>query len=56
MMPTRSQFLLALMNGETGKEEVTLQRVESSLTNLKKNVLALKEFYIEHKLETIKIV
>ncbi|KAH0954860.1 hypothetical protein HN011_010162 [Eciton burchellii] len=56
MMPIRSQLLLALANGETEKEEVTLHSMELALINLKKNVLALKTFYSEQNLEVTSIV
>ncbi|EZA54133.1 hypothetical protein DMN91_001112 [Ooceraea biroi] len=56
MTPTRSQLLLALANGETEKEEVTLRDMELSLINLKKNVVALKTFYSEHDLEVTTVV
>lgn len=51
MAPTRSQVLLALADGETGKEEVTIQTIEISMINLQKNVLALKAFYSDNDLE-----
>lgn len=51
MAPTRSQVLLALADGETGKEEVTLQAIEMSMINLQKNILALKAFYSDNDLE-----
>ncbi|XP_032668563.1 glycolipid transfer protein [Odontomachus brunneus] len=51
MAPTRSQILLALADGEMGKEEITLHNIEMSLINLKKNVLALKTFYDDNELE-----
>jgi len=56
MMPIRSQLLLALANGETEKEEVTLHSMELALINLKKNVLALKTFYNEQNLEVTTVV
>lgn len=56
MTPTRSQLLLALADGELNKEEVTLYNMEMSLINLKKNVLALKTFYIDHNLEVTTVV
>lgn len=56
MTPTRSQLLLALADGETGKEEVTLHDMEISLISLKKNVLTLKTFYEENNLEDIAVV
>ncbi|KAL0108024.1 hypothetical protein PUN28_014945 [Cardiocondyla obscurior] len=51
MTPSRSQLLLSLADGKTGKEEITLRNMEMSLINLRKNVIALKEFYNEHNLE-----
>ncbi|XP_072746961.1 glycolipid transfer protein [Anoplolepis gracilipes] len=56
MTPTRSQLLLALADGQPDKEEITLYNMELSLINLKKNVLALKTFYIEQNLEVITVV
>lgn len=56
MAPTRSQILLALADGEMGKEEITLHNIEMSLINLKKNVLALKVFYDDNELEVITTV
>lgn len=56
MTPTRSQLLLALADGEVGKEEITLYNMELSLINLKKNVLTLKTFYDDHNLEITTVV
>ncbi|XP_024870167.1 glycolipid transfer protein isoform X1 [Temnothorax curvispinosus] len=56
MTPSRSQLLLALADGETGKEEVTLNNMELSLINLRKNVIALKAFYNDHNLEVYTVV
>ncbi|XP_012228164.1 pleckstrin homology domain-containing family A member 8 [Linepithema humile] len=56
MTPTRSQLLLALADGETGKEEITLHDMELSFISLRKNVLALKTFYDENNLEDITVV
>lgn len=56
MTPTRSQLLLALANGEIGKDEIILQDMELSLIGLRKNVLALKTFYDENNLEDISVV
>ncbi|XP_012538897.1 glycolipid transfer protein A [Monomorium pharaonis] len=56
MTPSRSQLLLALADGETGKEEVTLSNMELSLVNLRKNVTALKAFYNDHNLEVTTVV
>lgn len=56
MTPTRSQLVLALADGELDKEEITLYNMEMSLINLKKNVLALKTFYIDHNLEVSIVV
>ncbi|KYQ50754.1 Pleckstrin homology domain-containing family A member 8 [Trachymyrmex zeteki] len=56
MTPSRSQLLLALADGETGREEITLSNMELSLTNLRKNVIALKTFYNDHNLEATTVV
>lgn len=56
MTPYRSQLLLSLADGETGKEEIILRDMEVSLINLRKNVLALKEFYDENNLEDLTVV
>lgn len=56
MAPTRSQVLLALADGETGKEEITLHDIEISTVNLKKNILALKAFYDDNDLEITTVV
>lgn len=56
MTPSRSQLLLALADGETGKEEITLSNMELSLINLRKNVITLITFYNDHNLEVTTVV
>jgi len=56
MTPSRSQLLLALADGETEKEEITLSNMELFLINLRKNVIALKAFYKDHNLEETTVV
>lgn len=55
MAPTRSQLLLALADGQSGKEEITLYNMELSLINLRKNVLALERFYSDQNLEVTRV-
>lgn len=55
MAPTRSQLLLALADGQSGKEEITLHNMELSLINLRKNVLALERFYNDQNLEVTRV-
>ncbi|KAL6263141.1 hypothetical protein P5V15_005942 [Pogonomyrmex californicus] len=56
MMPTRSQLLLALADGEAGKDEIILRNMELSLVNLRKNIIALRTFYNDHDLEVTTVV
>lgn len=56
MTPSRSQLLLALADGEAGKEDITLSNMKLSLINLRKNVIALKAFYNDHNLEVNTVV
>lgn len=56
MTPTRSQLLLALADGETGREEIILRNMELFLVGLKENVLTLNTFYNDHNLEVITVV
>ncbi|XP_011161463.1 glycolipid transfer protein [Solenopsis invicta] len=56
MTPSRSQLLLALADGQMGKEEITLSKMELSLVNLRKNIVALKTFYNDHDLEVSTVV
>lgn len=55
MAPTRSQLLLALADGQSDKEEITLYNMELSLINLRKNVLALERFYSDQNLEVTRV-
>jgi len=56
MTPSRSQLLLALADGEIGREEITLSNMELSLINLRKNIIALKTFYNDNNLEVTTVV
>lgn len=56
MAPSRSQLLLALADGQSGKEEIILYNMELFLINLRKNVLALKTFYNDQNLEVTTVV
>lgn len=56
MTPSRSQLLLALADGEAGKEEIILSNMKLTLINLRKNVIALKTFYNDHNLEVNTVV
>lgn len=56
MTPSRSQLLLALADGQKGKEEIILRDMESYLPNLKNNVQVLKTFYNYHSLEVTTVV
>lgn len=56
MTPSRSQLLLALADGQLDKEEITLNNMELSLINLRKNVLALQMFYNDQNLEVTTVV
>ncbi|XP_011066887.1 PREDICTED: pleckstrin homology domain-containing family A member 8 isoform X2 [Acromyrmex echinatior] len=56
MTPSRSQLLLALADGEIGREEITLSNMELFLINLRKNIIALKTFYNDHNLEVTTVV
>lgn len=56
MTPSRSQLLLALADGETGKEEIILSNMELSLINLRKNIITLITFYNDHNLEVTTVV
>lgn len=56
MVPTRTQLLQALADGETGKEEETLRRMEVYLVNLRTNVTTIQKFYRENDLEDNRVV
>lgn len=56
MAPSRSDVLLALADGEEGKEEITLHNIEISMINQRKNILALKAFYYDNDLEVTTVV
>jgi len=54
--PSRSQFLLALAEGEVGKEEIALRNMQMLSVNLRKNVITLKAYYNDHNLEVNTVV